>query len=120
MARTTSTAVQVKESNTWYYLNPCTKVLSERKRHPLGHENAENSDTPGGCPKGTGTEENDAPGRGQAGARQGPGRGQAGARKKPKEKWILEHLPTANRHSLLNIQRVQGWGRVTCRLPLLT
>nr|XP_029498292.1 transcription elongation factor A protein 3-like [Oncorhynchus nerka] len=45
---------------------------------------------------------------------------QGGARKKPKERRIKKHLLIAMRCSRLNIQRVQGWGGVTCLLLLMT
>lgn len=45
MAEATSTAVQVKGSKTWYHLNHCTRVPTERKKQP---DRKEDADTPNG------------------------------------------------------------------------
>lgn len=66
MANATTTAVQVKGSKTWYHLNHCTRVPTERRIQPYRDEDPEDADTPDRGPNGAGAaEEIKAPEGGQ-------------------------------------------------------
>ncbi|XP_055718703.1 uncharacterized protein LOC129811434 [Salvelinus fontinalis] len=70
VAAATKTAVQVKGSKTWYHLNHCTRVPTEKRIQPHRDENTEDADTPGGSPEGAGAEETiETPGRSQENGR---------------------------------------------------
>jgi hypothetical protein len=57
VATATNAAVQVKGSKTWYHLNHCTRVPTERRIQPYRDEDTEDADSPGGTPEGAGAAE---------------------------------------------------------------